>query len=112
FLRRVCMSDFNNHVPHRLSGGQKHRVVFASAIALQPEVLILDESTSMLVPEGRQDVLNILKKLHGQLDTTILYITHDLTEISSSDKVVVMNKGAIVLEGDIEEIYNNNTLLR
>ena len=111
-LGLVGMSDFKNHEPHRLSGGQKQRVAIASAIALQPEVLILDESTSMLDPEGRQDVLNILKKLHGQLDTTILYITHDLTEISSSDKVVVMNKGAIVLEGDIEEIYKNKTLLR
>lgn len=111
-LNLVGMTDFKNHEPHRLSGGQKQRVAIASALALQPEVLILDEATSMLDPEGRLDVLNILKKLHGQLDTTILYITHDLTEIAPSDKVVIMNKGSIVLEGSVEDIYQDKDLLR
>lgn len=111
-LKLVNMLDFRTHEPHRLSGGQKQRVAIAGALATEPEILILDEATSMLDPAGRNEVLSILCELHDQLDTTILYITHDLTEIYRSDKVIVMNDGAIVAEGTVKEVYDDKELLR
>lgn len=111
-LSLVNMLEFRRHEPHRLSGGQKQRVAIAGALAMQPEVLILDEATSMLDPQGRTEVLSILCRLHEQLDTTILYITHDLTEIEQSDRVVVMNNGKIVGQGTVEEVYSNKELLK
>lgn len=110
-LGLVNMLEFRSHEPHRLSGGQKQRVAIAGALALQPDVLILDEATSMLDPAGRNEVLSILWNLHEQLDTTILYITHDLTEIDQSDKVIVMNDGSIVGESTVEEIYRDKEML-
>lgn len=111
-LGLVNMLEFRSHEPHRLSGGQKQRVAIAGALAMQPEVLILDEATSMLDPSGRSEVLSILCRLHEQLDTTILYITHDLTEIERSDRVIVMNGGAVVGDGSVMEIYKDKELLR
>lgn len=111
-LSLVNMLDFRNHEPHRLSGGQKQRAAIAGALAMKPEVLILDEATSMLDPVGRKEVLSILCELHDKLDTTIIYITHDLTEIYRSDKVVVMNDGKIVAEGSVEEVYKDKELLK
>ncbi len=111
-LGLVNMLEFRTHEPHRLSGGQKQRVAIAGALAMQPEVLILDEATSMLDPAGRKEVLAILCRLHEQLDTTILYITHDLTEIERSDRVIVMNGGRIVGEGSVEEVYRDKELLQ
>lgn len=110
-LSLVNMLEFRSHEPHRLSGGQKQRVAIAGALAMQPEVLILDEATSMLDPAGRSEVLSILCRLHEQLDTTILYITHDLTEIERSDRVIVMNDGSIVGDGSVEEIYRDKERL-
>ena len=111
-LKLVDMLDFKKHEPHRLSGGQKQRIAIAGALAMKPEVLILDEATSMLDPKGRQEVLSILCDLHERLETTIIYITHDLTEIYRSDKVVVMNQGKAVAEGSIDEIYRDKELLK
>src|SRR5699024_9269229 len=105
------MLEFRSHEPHRLSGGQKQRVAIAGALALQPEVLILDEATSMLDPAGRNEVLSILWNLHEQLDTTILYVTHSLTEIDRSDRVIVMSDGSIVGECTVEEIYRDREVL-
>lgn len=110
-LKMVNMLEFRTHEPHRLSGGQKQRVAIAGALAMQPDVLILDEATSMLDPTGRREVLSILKRLHETLDTTILYITHDLTEIEDSDRVIVMNNGSVVKEGSVEEVYRDKELL-
>lgn len=110
-LGLVNMLDFRKHEPHRLSGGQKQRVAIAGALAMKPEVLILDEATSMLDPSGRKEVLSILSELHERLDTTILFITHDLTEIAESNKVIVMNNGQIVAEGSLEEVYKDKNLL-
>ena len=111
-LGLVNMLDFRSHEPHRLSGGQKQRVAIAGALAMQPEVLILDEATSMLDPAGRTEVLSILCGLHEQLDTTILYITHDLTDIERSDRVIVMNGGSIVGDGSVEAVYRDKELLK
>lgn len=110
-LKLVNMLEYKNHEPHRLSGGQKQRIAIAGALAMNPEVLILDEATSMLDPKGRKEVLAILCDLHERLETTIIYITHDLTEIYRSDKVVVMNQGQAVAEGTVDEIYKDKELL-
>ena len=110
-LSLVNMLEFRTHEPHRLSGGQKQRVAIAGALAMKPEVLILDEATSMLDPAGRKEVLSILCELHERLDTTILYITHDLNEITESDNIIVMNNGQVVAEGTLDEIYKDKDLL-
>lgn len=111
-LKEVGMWEFRTHEPHRLSGGQKQRVAIAGALVTNPDVLIMDESTSMLDPIGRRDILSLLKEIHKKRDTTIIYITHDLTEIEDSDYAYVMNKGEIASEGKVYEIYENTDVLK
>src|SRR5699024_12089624 len=84
----------------------------AGALMTNPDVLIMDESTSMLDPTGRRDILSLLKEIHKKRDTTIIYITHDLTEIEDSDYAYVMNKGEIASEGKVYEIYENTDVLK
>lgn len=110
-LRAVNMLEFRTHEPSRLSGGQKQRVAIAGALALQPELLILDEATSMLDPQGRREVLEILRKIHRERMTTLIYITHDLAEINVSDHAVVMKDGQVINEGTVEEIYEDTEAL-
>lgn len=106
-LAAVNMSEYRNYSPARLSGGQKQRVAIAGALVMQPDVLILDEATSMLDPEGRREVLDILRRIHQEGKTTIIYITHDLTEIEDSNQVVVLKEGKVINQGSIEEIYSD-----
>lgn len=110
-LEEVNMTAYKKHEPSRLSGGQKQRVAIAGALATDPEVLILDEATSMLDPEGRRDVLNLIKRIHQERGTTIIYITHDLNEIEHSDTVVVMNNGVVKLKGNVTTIYASAHIL-
>ncbi|OSX54343.1 energy-coupling factor ABC transporter ATP-binding protein [Anoxybacillus ayderensis] len=105
-LKKVKMEDFIHHEPHRLSGGQKQRVAIASAIALQPNVIILDEATSMLDPSGKKEVLHVMQSLRREHDMTVISITHDLNEVAKADRVIVMNKGKIVLEGTPAHIFS------
>ncbi len=106
-LKAVNMLDFRNHEPSRLSGGQKQRVAIASALAMAPDVLILDEATSMIDPEGRREVMKILRTIHKERQTTLIFITHDLAEIEHSDHAIVMGDGKVVSEGTVEEIYRD-----
>lgn len=110
-LKEVGMWEFRNHEPHRLSGGQKQRVAIAGALVTDPEVLIMDEATSMLDPDGRKEVISLLKNIHRKRDTTILYITHDLREIEDSDYVFILRKGQVVNEGTVEEVYEDTDKL-
>ncbi|WP_411843289.1 energy-coupling factor transporter ATPase [Salinicoccus sp. HZC-1] len=110
-LRAVNMLDFRTHEPSRLSGGQKQRVAIAGALAMEPDLLILDEATSMLDPQGRGEVLEILKKIHQDKMTTLIYITHDLAEIDISDHAVVMKDGQVINEGTVEDIYQDTDAL-
>lgn len=110
-LRAVDMGAFRTHEPSRLSGGQKQRVAIAGALAMEPELLILDEATSMLDPQGRREVLEILKKIHQEKMSTLIYITHDLAEIDLSDHAVVMKDGQVINKGTVEEIYQNTEAL-
>lgn len=110
-LRAVNMLEYKSHAPARLSGGQKQRVAIAGALVMQPDVLILDEATSMLDPEGRSEVLEILREIHREGDTTIIYITHDLTEIEDSDRALILKAGHIIKSGTIKEIYRDTKAL-
>ena len=104
-LYQVKMDGFMNHEPHHLSGGQKQRVAIAGALAMHPQILILDEATSMLDPQGRDEVLKIVQALREQIGLTVLSITHDLEEALLADRVIFMNDGKKYAEGTPSEIF-------
>ena len=104
-LKQVKMEDFINHEPHHLSGGQKQRVAIAGALAMHPQILILDEATSMLDPQGREEVLTIVEALRKEIGLTVLAITHDLEEALLADRIIFMNAGKKYAEGTPEEIF-------
>lgn len=106
-LKLVKMQDYADREPHRLSGGQKQRVAIAGVIALQPLIVILDEATSMLDPEGRRDVLETMRMLNKDQGLTVLSITHDLDEAVHADRLIVMNKGKIAHQGTPESIFQH-----
>lgn len=104
FAEEVNMKEFLNHEPTKLSGGQKQRVAIAGVLAMAPEILILDESTAMLDPAGKQEIKDLVLKLHKRHDMTIISITHDIEEVSISDKVIVMNDGEIRFNDEPSDI--------
>jgi energy-coupling factor transport system ATP-binding protein len=105
-IQQVQMEEFLRKEPHHLSGGQKQRVAIAGIIALQPDIIILDEATSMLDPKGRREVLDTVYDLKKRQNITIISITHDLEEVVKADKVIVMNKGEVMTEGKPEQIFS------
>lgn len=104
-LSSVGMQNFRHSSPTRLSGGQKQRIAIAGVLALKPKILVLDESTAMLDPQGRKDVLDVALKLNKEQKVTVINITHYMDEVVSADKVIVMNKGSIVMSGTPKEIF-------
>lgn len=110
-LKAVGMEKFRYSSPTRLSGGQKQRIAIAGVLALQPKVLVLDESTAMLDPVGRKEVLEVVKKLNKEQKTTIINITHYMDEAVDCDKVVVINDGEIALVGTPREIFKEQARL-
>ena len=104
-LEAVGMTEHRNRTPFKLSGGQKQRVAIAAILAMKPEVLILDESTAMLDPEGRIDVLDTVKKLNRDNGVTVILITHYMDEALEADKVFVMSEGEIISRGTPKEIF-------
>ena len=104
-LEMVKMSEFRTKEPARLSGGQKQRVAIAGVTALEPEVIILDEATSMLDPKGRLEVIATIQKLHKEKKITVISITHDLDEAAQADRVVLMEQGQIQQIGTPKEIF-------
>lgn len=104
-LQQVKMENFINHEPHHLSGGQKQRVAIAGALAMQPQLLILDEATSMLDPQGREEVLKIVQTLRQEIGLTVLAITHDLEEAMLADRIIFMNDGKKFAQGTPTEIF-------
>ena len=104
-LSKVKMNQFLNQEPHHLSGGQKQRVAIAGVLALQPDIIILDEATSMLDPRGREEVLNTVRELMKEQKLTVLSITHDLEEAAKADRMIVMNQGKLYREGTPREIF-------
>ena len=109
-LDQVGMAEYAKRSPHRLSGGQKQRVAIAGALAIRPKVLVLDESTAMLDPLGRKEVLEVAHKLNAQ-GMTVVLITHFMEEVLNCNRVVVMNSGHVVTIGTPSEIFNNTALL-
>lgn len=104
YAKRVRMQDYLDHEPTKLSGGQKQRVAIAGVLSMKPEVLILDEATSMLDPKGRKEVNDLVHELHESREMTILSITHDIEEVIISDYIIVMNQGKVYMEGKPEDI--------
>lgn len=103
--KKVKMDQFLEHEPHHLSGGQKQRVAIASVIAVQPDIIILDEATSMLDPVGREEVIQTVRELNQQGELTVISITHDLEEASKADRIIVMNGGKKFAEGTPAEVF-------
>ncbi len=99
YASKVNMLKFLNNEPTKLSGGQKQRVAIAGVLAMQPEIIIFDESTSMLDPQGKQEINALIQEIHEKSNMTIISITHDIEEVANSDYVIVMDKGNIVMEG-------------
>lgn len=99
YASEVGMTEYLDHEPTRLSGGQKQRVAIAGILAMKPEILILDEATSMLDPEGKEEINALVKQLHKENNMTILSITHDVEEVMQSDHVIVMYEGRIIRDG-------------
>lgn len=109
-LDLVGMLDFKKREPARLSGGQKQRVAIAGVVALRPAILILDEATSMLDPEGRRELIETVKEIRKDYDMTVISITHDLEEVAMSDRVLVMKKGEIESISSPRELFSRNDL--
>ena len=105
-LNAVGMYEYRKRPPHLLSGGQKQRIAIAGILALNSDCIILDEHTAMLDPSGRREVMETLRKLHGQ-GKTILLITHYMDEAVQADRVVVMDRGSIKLDGTPKEVFRN-----
>ena len=111
-LRQVDMYEFRMHAPHLLSGGQKQRVAIAGVIAMEPEVIVLDEPTAMLDPRGRREVLETMERLHHEDGLTVVHITHYMEEAARADRILVMNDGELVLDGTPREVFTQIDTLR
>ncbi len=111
-LAQVGMSAYALHEPHHLSGGQKQRVAIAGALAMDPDILILDEATSMLDPQGRGEVIDLITELRRTTGLTVISITHDLEEVLLADRVLVMNQGRLVDSGTPESIFEQGSRLQ
>ena len=105
-LEQVRMDTFLTKEPARLSGGQKQRVAIAGVVALRPDIIILDEATSMLDPEGRAEVIATIKKIKEENNLTVLSITHDIDEAANANRVLVMRQGELIDEGTPEKIFS------
>ena len=107
FAEKVGMTKYLNSEPTHLSGGQKQRVAIAGVLAMKPEILIFDEATSMLDPQGKAEIKKVIRELHEESDLTIISITHDIDEVAESDFVLAMNAGKIALMGPPHEVFAN-----
>lgn len=105
-LETVGMTAFKRHAPHMLSGGQKQRVAIAGVLAMQPEILVMDEPTAMLDPNGRKEVLQAAHLLNRKKGVTVILITHYMEEVVDADRVFVMDKGKVVMQGTPREIFS------
>ena len=105
-LARVGMLSFRDRSPNRLSGGQKQRVAIAGVVAMRPECIVLDEPTAMLDPNGRKEVLEVVRELNRTENVTVILITHYMEEVVFADRVYVMDAGHIVMEGTPREIFS------
>ena len=106
-LKAVNMYEYRQHSPSQLSGGQKQRIAIAGVIAMQPDCIILDEPTAMLDPQGRREVMATIKQMNEEKGITIVLITHYMDEAAQSGRIVVMDKGRVVLDGAPREVFSH-----
>lgn len=111
-LRTVGMSEYAHHEPHRLSGGQKQRIAIAGVLAMKPECIIFDESTAMLDPRGRAEVIETVERLNREQGITIIMITHYMNEAVRAGRVLMLHDGRLVGDGTPREIFSDPSLLR
>jgi len=112
YAAKTGMIDFLDKEPSKLSGGQKQRVAIAGVLAMKPEIIILDEATSMLDPKGKREIKELVKKMRDIVpNITIVSITHDISEAVASDKVIIMNKGEVYAVGTPKEIFSDEEKL-
>ena len=104
-LKTVEMTQYAHHEPHRLSGGQKQRVAIAGVLAMMPKCVIFDESTAMLDPGGRREVLDTIRMLNREYGMTILNITHYMNEAAEADRIIVINDGTLLMDGTPDEVF-------
>ena len=105
-LKQVGMYDYREHAPHLLSGGQKQRIAIAGVIAMEPKCIVLDEPTAMLDPRGRREVIETVKRLNQEKGITVVLITHHMDEAAKADRVVVLHKGQVALDGSPEQVFS------
>lgn len=110
-LNVVNMNEYRTHTPFKLSGGQKQRIAIAGILAMLPKVLVLDESTAMLDPKGRNEVLETVQKLNKEKNVTVILITHYMDEAIKADRVVVMDKGRILAKGTPKAIFSDTDMI-
>ena len=106
-LKQVGMYEYREHAPHLLSGGQKQRIAIAGVIAMEPKCIILDEPTAMLDPKGRREVVDTISKLNKDKNITVVLITHHMDEAAKADRVVVLHKGKVSLDGTPREVFSH-----
>jgi len=111
-LKTVGMYEFREHAPHLLSGGQKQRVAIAGVLAMEPECIVFDEPTAMLDPAGRESVVEIIRKLRRTGKVTVVLITHHMDETIDADRLIVMARGSILMDGPPREVFKNVEALR
>ncbi len=111
-LTKVGMAAYAKTAPHRLSGGQKQRVAIAGVLAMKPRCIVFDESTSMLDPRGREEVLTTVQELNRQEHITVLLITHHMEEAALADRLLIMDRGQLVMDGTPREIFSRPEALR
>lgn len=111
-LATVGMTAYASHAPHRLSGGQKQRIAIAGIIAMKPRCMIFDESTAMLDPVGRREVLETVEKLNREEGITVISITHYMDEAARADRVIVLSDGKLILDGTPGEVFTHSDTLR
>lgn len=104
-LKAVGMYEYRGHSPNKLSGGQKQRVAIAGIMAMKPKCIVLDEPTAMLDPNGRKEVIKTVRELNQKEKVTVLLITHYMEEVIYADKVIVMDKGQVVMQGTPKEVF-------
>jgi energy-coupling factor transport system ATP-binding protein len=105
-LKIVDMYDYRKHAPHLLSGGQKQRIAIAGIIAMRPKCIVLDEPTAMLDPSGRKEVISTIKRLNKEYGITIILITHFMEEAVEADRIIVMDKGKLLMDGNPRNIFS------
>lgn len=111
-LAAVNMTAFRSYAPHLLSGGQKQRVAIAGTLAMQTEAIVFDEATAMLDPEGRADILSVVRRLHEEQGITVVYITHFMEEAAAADRVVVLDQGHVVMDAPPRAVFSHADKLR